>query len=66
MDKRKGIAKEKKCIRCNKNLTTDIICASCKVELINKYTSRVDWSTALEMEKFELRAARYKFEMGDE
>ena len=60
MDKGTGIAKgSKRCIRCNKFHDGDSICSACKIELINKFSSTIDWETALEMEKFEMRASRY-------
>ncbi len=42
---------KKICKRCNKNVTEDIICASCKNELLSKYDSRIGWKTAYEIEK---------------
>jgi len=43
---------KKICKRCNKNITEDIICASCKNELLSQYDSKIGWKTAYEIEKF--------------
>ena len=39
------------CKRCNKKLTEDIICASCKNELLSQYNSQISWKMAYEIEK---------------
>jgi uncharacterized paraquat-inducible protein A len=54
------------CRRCRKNEATDIICTSCKNELIARYDSKLDWRTALEIEKFERSANRYRLKMDDD
>ena len=49
----------RKCRRCNKNMTDDIVCTSCKSELINYFEASGDWQTAYEIEKAQLIASRY-------
>jgi hypothetical protein len=39
------------CKRCNKKIKEDIICASCKNELLSQYDSRISWKTAYDIEK---------------
>ena len=48
-----------KCKRCNKNLTDDVICTSCKSELIGYYEASGDWQMAFEIEKAQSIASRY-------
>ena len=51
---------QKKCKRCNRNLTQDIICPSCKNELIAMYDNKLGWRTAYEIEKVSRSAMHYK------
>ncbi|MBA7536098.1 hypothetical protein ES705_28360 [subsurface metagenome] len=51
------------CKRCNKNQTVDIICQSCKNELLSHFEASSDWQMAFEMEKATLIASRFR---GDE
>lgn len=48
------------CKRCNMNYTDDIICQSCKNELLNYFEASSDWQMALEIEKATLAASRFK------
>ena len=59
MGNKTGDKKQRLCKRCKKNLSTDIICTSCKVELINNYDSKLDWQTAFEIERIQQSALRY-------
>jgi hypothetical protein len=49
-----------KCKRCNRPITSDIICQSCKNELLGHYEVSSDWQTAFEIEKAQLIASRYR------
>lgn len=51
--------KVKLCKRCKKATGNDYICTNCKVELINRYDSKLDWRTAYEIERIQLGAMRY-------
>jgi len=51
--------KPKKCKRCKKNPSTDLICTNCKVELLNIYDSKIDWYTAFEIERIQQSVQRY-------
>ena len=51
--------KYKICKRCNKHHTKDIICASCKNELLSSYENNLDWQTAYEVEKAHWIVLRY-------
>jgi hypothetical protein len=58
-----GMAKTTKkltCKRCNKNLTEEIICQSCKNELLYHFEASADWQMAFEMEKATLAASKYR------
>lgn len=48
----------KLCRRCYKIKTTDIICPTCKNELIAIYDNKVTWRTAYEIEKISRKAMR--------
>ncbi len=50
---------EKLCKRCNRQLTKEIICQSCKSELIYHYEASLDWQLAFEIEKAQMIALRY-------
>lgn len=54
------------CKRCNKNFTTDIICQSCKNELLNHFEASSDWQMAFEMERATLVASRFRNEEEDD
>ncbi len=47
------------CKRCKKNIAIDILCTACKVDLLNRYDSKIDWQTAYEIEKVQQAAFRY-------
>ena len=49
----------KLCKRCFKNSTVDIICPSCKNELIAIYENKLTWRTAFEVERISKKAMRY-------
>ena len=51
----------KKCKRCNRIISSDIICQACKNDLLNHYEVSSDWQTAFEIEKAQLVASRYRF-----
>ena len=59
MEKNVPEKKPKLCKRCKKNTAKDLICTSCKVELLNNYDSKIDWQTAYEIERIQLSAMRY-------
>jgi hypothetical protein len=59
MGKKTNEKKPKICKRCKKNPSSDIICTSCKVELINIYDSKIDWLTAFEIERIQQSVLRY-------
>lgn len=50
----------KKCKRCNRAISSDIICQACKNELLYHYEASSDWQTAFEIEKAQLVASRYR------
>ena len=54
----------KLCRRCYKNTATDIICPSCKNELITIYENKLTWRTAYEVEKISRKAMRYSGDDG--
>lgn len=56
----KNFSKVNKCKRCRKPVDGEIICQSCKSELLGNYEASADWSTAFEIEKAQLTAARYR------
>ena len=47
------------CKRCKKNSAIDLLCTTCKVDLLNLYDSKIDWQTAYEIEKIQRTAFRY-------
>jgi len=49
---------QKKCRRCNKHLTNDLICPACKNELILLYDNKLGWKTAYEVERISRMAMR--------
>jgi uncharacterized paraquat-inducible protein A len=49
---------QRKCKRCNRHLTHDIICPACKNELIAMYDNKLGWKTAYEIEKISRIAMR--------
>jgi hypothetical protein len=57
---------KKLCKRCFKNPATDVICPSCKNELIALYENKLTWRTAYEVEKISRKAMRYSGENDDE
>ncbi|MBN1598443.1 MAG: hypothetical protein JW894_09120 [Bacteroidales bacterium] len=57
----KSPKKTKLCKRCNKyTQSEDLICQSCKSELLNHYEASHDWQTAFEIERAQLNALRYR------
>ena len=50
------------CPRCKKNEAEDVICSSCKNELIANYEVSADWQTAYEIEKAQMIASKFKIE----
>ena len=56
---------KKLCKRCYKNPAADVICPSCKNELIILYENKLTWRTAYEVEKISKKAMRYS-EQADE
>ncbi len=48
------------CKRCRKPTQGDIICQSCKSDLLSNYEASFDWQTAFEIEKAQLTASRYR------
>ena len=59
MEKKAKGKKVRICKRCNKNVSEDLLCTSCKVELLNKYDSKIDWKTAFDIERIQQSAMRY-------
>lgn len=49
----------KLCKRCYRNPASDIICATCKNDLIAIYDNKLTWKTAYEVEKISKKAMRY-------
>jgi hypothetical protein len=49
----------KLCKRCYRNPATDIICPTCKNELIALYDNKLTWRTAYEVEKISKKAMRF-------
>ncbi len=49
-----------RCKRCNKPAGADMICQSCKGELLANYEAASDWQTAFEIERAAQTALRYK------
>jgi len=62
MDKKKTY----RCKRCNKAASPDLICQSCKNELLANFEVSSDWQTAYEIEKAQLTASRYQYEDSDD
>jgi hypothetical protein len=54
------------CPRCKKHETQDVICNSCKNELLSNYEVSSDWQTAYEIEKAQMIASRFKHESDDD
>lgn len=57
---------KKLCKRCYKNPSIDVICPSCKNELIALYENKLTWRTAFEVEKISKKAMRYSAETDDD
>lgn len=55
------VSNSKRCKRCNRTISSDIICQACKNELLNHYEASSDWQTAFEIEKAQLVASRYRY-----
>jgi hypothetical protein len=51
----------KLCKRCYKNSAVDIICPSCKNELIANYENKLTWRMAFEVERISKKAMRYSW-----
>jgi hypothetical protein len=56
----------KLCKRCYKNAATDLICASCKNDLITIYENKLTWRTAYEVEKISKKAMRFSGDTSEE
>jgi hypothetical protein len=56
----------KLCKRCNRNSAIDILCPSCKNELIAIYENKLSWRTAYEVERISKKAMRYSDGGSDE
>jgi hypothetical protein len=56
----------KLCKRCFKNPAIDMICPSCKNELIATYENKLTWRTAFEVERISKKAMRFSGETDDE
>lgn len=61
-----NLKKQVRCKRCRKPTEGDIICQSCKSDLLSNYEASFDWQTAFEIEKAQLTASRYQQQDGDE
>jgi RNA polymerase subunit RPABC4/transcription elongation factor Spt4 len=60
MNRKKPESEFKVCKRCNRHQTKDIICPSCKNELLSAYDNRIDWQTAFEIEQARRLAKKYR------
>jgi uncharacterized paraquat-inducible protein A len=60
MNRKKPESEFKVCKRCNRHQAKDIICPSCKNELLSSYDNRIDWQTAFEVEQAHQLAARHR------
>ncbi len=60
MNRKKPESEFKVCKRCNRHQTKDIICPSCKNELLSSYDNRIDWQTAYELEQAHKLVIRYR------
>jgi hypothetical protein len=49
----------KVCKRCNRANTKELICQSCKIELLNHYEATSDWKIAFEIERVQLYTSKY-------
>jgi hypothetical protein len=49
----------KKCKRCNRQNSKEIICQSCKTELLSNFEASADWQIAYEIEVVQLATSRY-------
>lgn len=47
------------CKRCNRRNTKEMICQSCKTELLSNYEATSDWRIAYEIERVQQYTARY-------
>jgi hypothetical protein len=50
---------KKLCKRCYQNPAEDVVCPTCKNELIALYNNKLTWRTAYEVEKISKKAMRY-------
>ena len=55
-----------RCKRCDEAASADLICQSCKNELLANFEASSDWQTAYEIEKAQLTASRYQLEDSDD
>lgn len=55
-----------KCRRCHKTASSDLICQSCKNDLLANFEATSDWQTAFEIEKAQMKASRYQHENKEE
>jgi|GEM_PF-3511413 len=56
----------KLCKRCYRNPAVDIICPTCKNELIALYDNKLTWRTAYEVEKISKKAMRFTLDETEE
>jgi hypothetical protein len=54
-----------RCRRCNKPAQADLICQSCKNELLANFEASSDWQTAFEIERAQMLASRYQLDEND-
>ncbi len=55
-----------RCKRCNKAAGPDMICQSCKNELLTNYEVVCDWQTAFEIERATQTALRFRMDNEDD
>jgi uncharacterized paraquat-inducible protein A len=60
MNKKEPKTGFKVCKRCNRHQAEDIICPSCKNELLSSYNNNIDWQTAFEIEQAHQAAMKYR------
>lgn len=54
------------CKRCHQVASADMICQSCKNELLANFEATSDWQTAYEIERAQLIALKYQAEDSEE
>ena len=61
MNKKEHKTGSKVCKRCNRHQAEDIICPSCKNELLSSYNN-IDWQTAFEIEQAHQTAMKQRMD----